>query len=124
MTNWEDQLCFYCEKPAGPGVLQETDIDALVCRRCRRLNKVRGCLATAVWLFLIPAIVAEVRLWNAYVFKLLPEWILLNTFSLLTLVALMGFTAWGAYKIANAIIGERRLLAAWRRETPWRHARR
>jgi hypothetical protein len=46
-----DQPCYYCEKPAGPKVVQHESTYELVCPRCIKINELREILETVfIWL--------------------------------------------------------------------------
>jgi hypothetical protein len=118
-TFWTEP-CFYCEKPAGPGVLQHADTYALVCPQCRRFNRIRVNVAEVSSLLAIAVVGFEIKAWNASVdaldarvFDLLPTATVRFWIPLLALLSIIGATIWGAVKLAHAIKGNQPRMPGW-----------
>jgi hypothetical protein len=113
-----DQPCYYCEKPAGRGVLQQTDTYALVCPRCKRLNSIRLNVVSTLPVLTILLVIGEVKACSssivyAQVFSLLPSGILWAEIPVFVLLSMIGATVLGAIKVADIIRGKQPRMPDW-----------
>ncbi len=112
----EDQLCFYCEKTAGPDALQETGSYALVCPHCKRLNSIRASIVGALPVLVVLVVAGEVKVLASdvmhHVFNLIFT-VMLREIPVLALLLVVGFTVFGAVKLAKIIKGRQPRTPAW-----------